>query len=53
MFPWATWSRQKGAVKLHLTLNHAGYLPEAMVITTGKYSELTVARRRAIRPERY
>jgi hypothetical protein len=46
MFPWATWSRQKGAVKLHLTLDHAGYLPEAMVITTGKYSELAVARRR-------
>jgi Transposase DDE domain/Domain of unknown function (DUF4372) len=46
MFPWATWSRQKGAVKLHVTLDHAGYMPEAMVITTGKYSELTVARRR-------
>src|SRR5215470_10065140 len=45
MFPWASWSRQKGAVKLHLTLNHAGYLPEALVITTGKYSELTIARR--------
>lgn len=45
MFPWATWSRQKGAVKLHLTLDHAGYLPEAMVITTGNYSELTVAQR--------
>src|SRR5215468_11565083 len=47
MFPWATWSRQKGAIKLHLTLDHAGYLPEAMVITTGKYSELTVLRRRS------
>src|SRR5215469_415005 len=46
LFPWATWSRQKGAVKLHLTLDHAGYLPEAMVITTGKYSELTQAQRR-------
>src|SRR5215831_16346660 len=46
MFPWAKWSRQKGAVKLHLSLDHAGYLPEAMVITTGKYSELTVAQRR-------
>src|SRR5215510_13190124 len=46
MFPWAKWSRQKGAVKLHLTLDHAGYLPEAMVITTGNYSELTVAQRR-------
>jgi hypothetical protein len=46
MFPWAHWSRQKGAVKLHLTLNHGGYLPEALVITTGRYSELTIARRR-------
>jgi Domain of unknown function (DUF4372)/Transposase DDE domain len=46
IFPWAHWSRQKGAVKLHLTLNHAGYLPEALVITTGRYSELTLARRR-------
>ena len=46
MFPWATWSRQKGALKLHLMLNHAGYLPEALVITTGNYSELTIARRR-------
>src|ERR1051326_9584966 len=36
IFPWATWSRQKGAIKLHLTLDHAGYLPEAVVITTGK-----------------
>ena len=47
MFPWATYSRQKGAVKLHFTLDHAGYLPEAMVITTGAHSELTVLRRRS------
>jgi hypothetical protein len=47
MFPWATYSRQKGAVKLHFTLDHAGYLPEAMVVTTGTYSELTVLRRRS------
>src|SRR5499425_232773 len=46
MFPWATYSRQKGAVKLHFTLDHGGYLPEAMVITTGNHSELTIARRR-------
>ena len=45
MFPWATYSRQKGAVKLHFTLDHAGYLPSAVVITTGKYSELHIARR--------
>jgi len=47
MFPWATYSRQKGAVKLHFTLDHAGYLPEAMVITTGTYSELAVLRQRS------
>ena len=46
IFDWATWSRQKGAVKLHLMLDHGNYMPEAMVITTGKYSELTIARRR-------
>ena len=40
MFPWATYSRQKGALKLHFTLDHAGYLPSAMVIATGKISEL-------------
>jgi hypothetical protein len=50
VFPWAKWSRQKGAVKLHITLNHAGYLPEAMVITTGQYSELTIARRQHYEP---
>jgi hypothetical protein len=50
MFPWATYSRQKGALKLHFTLDHAGYLPAAMVITTGKYSELIVAKRRQWEP---
>ena len=44
MFPWASWSRQKGAVKLHLTLNHAGYLPEALVITTVRHPAATAAR---------
>jgi IS4 transposase len=45
IFPWARWSRQKGAIKLHMTLDHAGYLPQALVITTGKYSEVEIARR--------
>jgi hypothetical protein len=45
MFSWASYSRQKGAVKLHFTLDHAGYLPSAMVIATGRNSELTIARR--------
>jgi len=50
MFPWASYSRQKGAVKLHFTLDHSGYLPAAMVIATGKISELAIARRRHWEP---
>jgi hypothetical protein len=44
MFPWAEYSRKKGGVKLHFTLDHEGYLPTMMVLTTGKGSELAVAR---------
>jgi hypothetical protein len=36
VFPWAAFRRTKGAVKLHLTLDHDGYLPTAVVITEGK-----------------
>lgn len=44
LFPWATFRRQKGAVKLHFTLDHDGYLPTVLVITDGKRHDLTVAR---------
>jgi len=50
MFSWAKYSRQKGAVKLHFTLDHDGYLPAAMVITTGAHSELSVARAQSYEP---
>lgn len=33
MFPWAEYSRTKGGVKLHFTLDHDGYLPTMMVLT--------------------
>ena len=45
MFDWAKFRRTKGAVKLHLLLDHDGYLPSFAVITTGKTSDITVARR--------
>jgi hypothetical protein len=45
LYPWAEYQRQKGAVKLHMALDHAGYLPALMVLTTLKISELRVARR--------
>lgn len=44
MFDWAHYRRSKGAVKLHLTLDHDGYLPQFAVITEGKTADLTVAR---------
>ncbi|HME05995.1 MAG TPA: DUF4372 domain-containing protein, partial [Bryobacteraceae bacterium] len=33
VFDWAKYKRNKGAVKLHVQLNHAGFLPCYVVIT--------------------
>jgi hypothetical protein len=44
MFDWAKYRRTKGAIKLHLLLDHDGYLPSFAVVTEGKHSELEVAR---------
>ena len=44
LFDWAKFRRTKGAVKLHLLLDHDGYLPSYAVITDGKKSDIKVAR---------
>jgi Transposase DDE domain/Domain of unknown function (DUF4372) len=44
MFDWAKYKRTKGAIKLHLLLDHNGYLPSFAVVTEGKRSEVAVAR---------
>ena len=44
MFDWAHFCRTKGAVKLHLLLDHDGYLPSFAVITNGKTPEIEIAR---------
>ena len=44
VFDWARFRRTKGAVKLHLLLDHDGFLPCYAVITEGKQHELPVAR---------
>jgi len=44
VFDWALYRRSKGAVKLHLVLDHDGYLPRFAVITDGKTSDIKVAR---------
>lgn len=44
LFDWAHFQRAKGAVKVHLLLDHDGYLPKFAVLTTGKKHDITVAR---------
>jgi hypothetical protein len=43
MFNWAHFRRAKGAIKLHLILDHDGYLPSFAIITDGKTSDIKVA----------
>jgi len=43
LYNWAKFRTTKGAVKLHVKLNHAGYLPTFAVVTTGKVHEQKVA----------
>lgn len=50
LFPWAVFRRTKGAVKLHFTLDHDGYLPTMLVITDGKHHETPVARQQTFTP---
>jgi len=44
MFPWAKFRSTKGAVKLHVGLNHQGYLPEFVTITEGNVADITIGR---------
>ena len=50
MFDWAKYRRTKGAIKLHLLLDHNGYLPSFAVVTEGKHSEVAVARSLQLEP---
>ena len=43
-FPWATYRQTKGAVKLHMLLDHDGYLPVFMDFTNGDVHEINSAR---------
>lgn len=41
VFPWATFRRTKGAIKLHIGLDHSGYLPTFVSITEGNVHEVS------------
>ena len=45
LFPWAKFRRTKGAVKLHLLLDHDGYLPTYAYISNGGKHDVTIARK--------
>jgi len=50
LFPWAKFRQTKGAVKLHLLLDHEGYLPTFALITNGKKHDVTMARQIPLAP---
>jgi hypothetical protein len=50
LFDWAKYRRTKGAIKLHLLLDHDGYLPRFADITDGKTSDIEAARRMSFEP---
>jgi hypothetical protein len=42
LFPWATFRRQAGAIKLHTLLDLRGSIPTVVRITAGSVAELTI-----------
>ena len=44
VFPWATFRRAKGALKLHIALDHSGYLPTFVSVTEGNKHEIAWAK---------
>lgn len=43
VFPWADYNRTKGGMKLHLALDHGGYIPAFAVVTEARVHEAPVA----------
>ena len=41
LYDWAKFRAIKGAVKIHVKLNHSGYLPAFMIVTNGKDNDNT------------
>lgn len=44
LFPWAEFRSTNGAIKLHMVLDHDGYIPTFAVITDGSVHEIHAAR---------
>ncbi len=50
LFDWAKFVKGKGAVKLHLLLDHDGYLPTYAVLTDGRVHDVKIARKLSFSP---
>ena len=44
LFPWASYQARKGAIKLHVGLDHDGHLPSFLSVTEGRRHEIEWAR---------
>jgi len=44
LFPWAGYQATKGAIKIHVGFDHAGYLPAFLTVTEGRQHEIHWAR---------
>lgn len=42
LFPWATFRKRKGAIKLHTLLDLHGSIPSVIIITHGKVHDVTI-----------
>jgi hypothetical protein len=50
MFDWAKYGKSKGAIKLHLMLDHDGLLPRFAVVTDGKSADVAIGRQMPAEP---
>ena len=44
VFPWARYRKRKGALKLHMLLDHNGYLPSFIRMTDGKCHDVNIVK---------
>lgn len=44
LYPWATYRKKKGAIKLHTLFDHRGYLPSFVVLTDGRTHDVNVVK---------
>lgn len=50
LFPWAEYRQAKGAIKVHVLLDHSDYMPSYAVITEGKQADVRIAQSLLLKP---